>query len=70
MTLTNSLLPPVLYAQDKKSVFLTVNLQDVTEPAIKPTENSIAFSCNKNGTEYAFNIDLFDNVNQEVCNAN
>ncbi|KAJ3323168.1 hypothetical protein HDV06_002180 [Boothiomyces sp. JEL0866] len=58
--------PQVLYAQDKKNIFLTINLQDVETPDVKLTENNVSFTGSSNGSPYAFNIELFDAVKPET----
>ncbi|KAJ3275333.1 hypothetical protein HDV01_000625 [Terramyces sp. JEL0728] len=66
MTSTPVRAPQVLYAQDKKMVFLTINLQDVESPDVKLTETNVSFSGSSNGIPYAFNIELFDTVNPKT----
>ena len=58
--------PNVLYAQDKKNIFLTIDLQDIQDAHnIKTTEQTIQFDAEKDGIHYGFQIDLFDKVKQD-----
>ncbi|KAJ3314001.1 hypothetical protein HDV04_001307 [Boothiomyces sp. JEL0838] len=54
--------PQVLYAQDKNKIFLTVNLQDAENTDVKLTANNVSFSGSSNGIPYAFDIELFGEV--------
>lgn len=58
--------PNVLYAQDKNSIFLTIDLQDVIEPKITTAANKVEFDAEKENVKYHFNIELFENVKEEV----
>jgi prostaglandin-E synthase len=66
MTADKTRLPNVLYAQDKKNIFLTIDLQDIQEKHnIKTTDQTIQFDAEKEGIHYGFQIDLFDKVKQD-----
>jgi hypothetical protein len=58
--------PNVLYAQDKNVIFLTIDLQDVTDPHITTTATNFGFDAEKENVKYHFDIELFDNVKPEV----
>ena len=66
MTATTTRHPTVLYAQDKKMLYLTVDLQDAKDPKITQTTNSVEFHCVVNNVNYEFKLNLYGNVLENV----
>ena len=58
--------PPVLYAQDKNSIFLTINLQDCKVEELVGSETGLTFKGKSHETDYAWDLKLYDNVQPEV----
>ena len=55
-------LPPVLWAQRKDVILVTVQVQDATEVAIKVLPSSVEISCKSDGKEYATTLPLLGEV--------
>ena len=62
--------PIVLYAQDKKMLYLTVDLQDALDAKIKTLPNSVEFQAKANNINYEFKIDLYGKVLENVSTTN
>jgi prostaglandin-E synthase len=58
--------PTVLYAQDKKNIFLTIDLQDIGDHTLNTTDSQVSFHTTKNGTAFGFEIELFDKVKKDT----
>ncbi|EGF80894.1 hypothetical protein BATDEDRAFT_34938 [Batrachochytrium dendrobatidis JAM81] len=57
--------PEVMWAQDRKSVFLTIRLVDVQSPVITKSADSLTFEAVVGGQTYGFHLDLFSTVKSD-----
>lgn len=60
--------PAITWAQRSDSLFITINVPDVTSPEIKLTSSHLSFTGTSNGVQYATELELFGEVdpNAEV----
>jgi len=58
--------PQVLWAQTKESVFLSVDLQDVTDLKVDLTEDSLSFHGVSHGQVYEFQLPFSDKINKDA----
>ena len=66
MTASQTRIPPqLLWAQDRKSLFLTVNLLDAKDVKIDTTDKTVDFQAFA-GQDYGFHLELYDKVKPEV----
>jgi len=49
---------PVKWAQRADSLYLTISLSDVTEPAINLTTNKLTFTGKSNGKDYSLDLEF------------
>eukprot|EP00121_Abeoforma_whisleri_P005633 Awhi_evm1s5112 len=57
--------PPVLWAQRKAVIFVTIDLKDVTEEKVEILPEMIKFSGKSNDTLYAIDIPLHEEIDNE-----
>jgi prostaglandin-E synthase len=69
--MATSRFPTVLYAQDKKHLFLTIDLQDIQDHQLDLKEDSIYFDTTlSSGIHYQFKIDFFGKVVNDTWHSN
>ncbi|KAI8056929.1 prostaglandin E synthase 3-like protein [Syncephalis plumigaleata] len=54
--------PEVLWAQRTETLLVTINLRDIKNEKVTLESNRLTFSGESDGTEYAFDIELYDEV--------
>eukprot|EP01118_Nematostelium_gracile_P000386 TRINITY_DN1040_c0_g1_i1.p1 TRINITY_DN1040_c0_g1~~TRINITY_DN1040_c0_g1_i1.p1 ORF type:complete len:164 (-),score=59.53 TRINITY_DN1040_c0_g1_i1:73-564(-) len=57
--------PPVVWAQRKDQVFLSIDLQDVKEPKIELESTKLKFSGTSGGKSYACDLEFFKEIDKE-----
>lgn len=65
MSTTSATRPAVLWAQNRKMVFVTIDLRDAQEVRLDLTSTTVSFSARSGGTAYAFDIELNASVAPE-----
>ncbi|CAD5116753.1 DgyrCDS5608 [Dimorphilus gyrociliatus] len=64
---TGKLIPPMMWAQRKDKLFLTINLEDVKSPEIKLDEKKLYFSGTKGANSadqvnYEYTVEFFEDI--------
>ena len=57
--------PQILWAQDRKSIFLTFEIRDIKEQNIKFSEKNISIQGRNDKNEFNISIDLYSEINCE-----
>ena len=57
-----SLNPPLMWAQDRKKLYITIKLQDIQNEEIIFNEDSFVFKARANGQDWDYKLELFDPV--------
>ena len=66
MTASATRTPTVLYAQDKKHIFMTIDLQDVKAHTLETLGESVSFKTLKEGQNFEFSLPLYGAVKPDV----
>ena len=53
--------------QNKKKISIKIMLPSVKESIVNYTENSVSFRARLNEEDFGFDLDLFDQIEQEQC---
>ncbi|KAJ1566737.1 hypothetical protein HK096_000531 [Nowakowskiella sp. JEL0078] len=61
----STLLPELLWAQRTNEVYLTINVQDIKKETLTLSKNSLSFSGESHGKEYALELELYAEINVE-----
>jgi len=59
------LLPQLLWAQTKDAIFLTVDLQDVSDLKVDLSEENLSFHAVAHGETYEFDLPLFETISKQ-----
>ena len=54
--------PQVLWAQDRKYIFVTINIMDPVQVQLGKTADQLTFEAESNGESFGFELDLFKSV--------
>ena len=65
-----ALKPTVLWAQRPESVFVTIDLKDVSEQELEVTDTAIKFSGTSGEKKYAFDFDFAHEIDREKAKIN
>ena len=55
--------PQILWAQDRKSIFLTFEIIDIKEQNINLSENKVSIEGKNKNNEFNISIDLYSEIN-------
>lgn len=61
--------PTILWAQDRDTVFVTIQVEEIKEHDIKINNNKITFKGKNNTNQYNLEINLFTDINIEKSNS-
>jgi len=61
-----SIVPPIVWAQRRDRILLTIDLQDVKDAKIKLTDTTLTFSGTANNKNYHVELEFFGPINPEA----
>jgi CS domain len=64
---TNSLIPNVLWAQRSGTLYVTIDVQDVTNEKTSIEEGKVHFSGKSGAKDYAVSLELLHEIDPAVC---
>ena len=57
-----SLNPPLMWAQDRNKVYVTIKLQDIQDEEVSIDEGFFVFKGKANGSDWDYKLELYDNI--------